>query len=56
MLLEVTAPGSQGDCKKVMHELLLETLELGIGDESDSSEYHTLTVIIYFCSENHCNI
>ncbi|XP_072934143.1 leucine-rich repeat-containing protein 47-like [Epargyreus clarus] len=44
MLVEVTSHSSLGACKNVMDRLLQECLLLGIGDDVDAGDYHTLTV------------
>jgi hypothetical protein len=49
----VTSSSSQGACKTVLHELLIETLQLGIGDDDDTpANFHNLSVsiqtVIYF--------
>ncbi|XP_065335566.1 leucine-rich repeat-containing protein 47-like [Cloeon dipterum] len=44
IFVEITSSSSQGACKTVIHQLLLEILELGIGDAEDSNGFHSLKV------------
>ncbi|KAI8441818.1 hypothetical protein MSG28_005504 [Choristoneura fumiferana] len=46
MLVEVTSHASLGACKTAMDRLLLDTLQLGLGDGDDdlANGYHSLTV------------
>ncbi|XP_059490080.1 leucine-rich repeat-containing protein 47-like [Neocloeon triangulifer] len=44
IFVEITSASSQNACKTVLHQLLLDTMELGIGDFEDAPGFHSLKV------------